>query len=271
MITSCWTSIATPRSPRYDGQIPGSLVALSPLRNELMRGDLRPAYLAWLLAVQAGDVEGDAKEPPVPAGLEESTAAKQKWSISRIDIDLVAAAARASAAATEDSVPFRRWLLALSAKGKDAWLRRAAGEPDLALGGELLRAFRATAKQERSGIRRSVDELRALAESQAAEREKAEVARANKAKAAAEAERQRRLTKLGCDVDAAWSKLEKLVEASGYDEAVALAIDLRDLADREKKTAVFAKRFETLRKRQLRRRGFFDRWKRANEADLGER
>ena len=30
-----------------------------------MRGDLRPAYLAWLLAVQAGDVDGDAKEPPV--------------------------------------------------------------------------------------------------------------------------------------------------------------------------------------------------------------
>jgi len=41
--------------------------------------------------------------------------------------------------------------------------------------------------------------------------------------------------------------------------------------DREKKTAEFAKRFETLHKRQLRRRGFFDRWKRANEADLGER
>jgi hypothetical protein len=258
--------------PEYDGQIPGSLVALSPLRNELMRGDLRPAYLAWLLAVQAGDVEGDAKEPPVPAGLEELTASQTEMvAFLRIDVDLIAAAARASAAATEDSVPFRRWLLALSAKGKDAWLRRAADEPDLALGGELLRAFRATAKQERSGARRSVDELRALAESQAAEREKAEVARANKAQAAAEAERQHRLTKLGCDVDAAWSKLEKLVEGSGYDEAVALAIDLRDLADREKKTAVFAKRFETLHRRQLRRRGFFDRWKRANEADLGER
>ncbi len=32
--------------PEYDGQIPGSLIALSPLRVELMRGDLRPAYLA---------------------------------------------------------------------------------------------------------------------------------------------------------------------------------------------------------------------------------
>lgn len=32
----------------------------------------------------------------------------------------------------------------------------------------------------------------------------------------------------------------------------------------------FAQRFEALRKRQLRRRGFFDSWKRANERHSGE-
>ncbi len=113
----------------------------------------------------------------MPAGLEALTAAQTEMlDFLRIDIDLVAAAARASTAATEDSAPFRRWLLALSSKGKDAWLRRAADEPDLALGGELFRAFRATAKDKRSGTRRTVDELRSLAESQLAGREKAEVA-----------------------------------------------------------------------------------------------
>jgi hypothetical protein len=35
--------------PEYDGQGQHSLAALSPLRSELMRDDLRPAYLAWLL------------------------------------------------------------------------------------------------------------------------------------------------------------------------------------------------------------------------------
>jgi hypothetical protein len=42
-----------------------------------MRGDLRPAYLAWLLAVAAEDIDDDAEEPPVPAGLAEMTGAQE--------------------------------------------------------------------------------------------------------------------------------------------------------------------------------------------------
>ena len=39
------------------------------LREELMQGDLRPLYLGWLAGVIACDVEEDALEPPVPAGI----------------------------------------------------------------------------------------------------------------------------------------------------------------------------------------------------------
>ena len=258
--------------PEYDEQSQGSLAALSPLRAELMRGDLRPAYLAWLLAVAADDLDDDAEEPPVPAGLAELTAAQEAMvEFLRIDVDLVSAAASGSAAVTEDRAPFRRWLAALPAKEKEAWLTRAADDPDLGLGGELLRAFRATTRGEDFSTRRTVGELRALAETQRAEREKAESLREKKAKAAADATRQRHLAKLARDVEGAWSKLEKLVEASHYDVAVKLAIDLRDLATREATAPAFARRFEALRKRQLRRRGFFDRWKRANQSDSGER
>ena len=185
--------------------------------------------------------------------------------------DLVSAAASGSAAAMKDDAPFRRWLAALPAKEKDAWLTRAANDPELGLGGELLRAFRATTKVEHRGTRRTVRELRALADVQRAEREKAQAERARKTKAQADAARQRHLTKLARDVEGAWSKLEKLVEASDYDVAVKLAIDLRDLATREATAPAFARRFEALRKRRLRRRGFFDRWKRANESDSRER
>lgn len=254
--------------PEYDEQSQGSLAALSPLRAEVMRGDLRPAYLAWLLAVAADDLDDDAEEPPVPAGLAELSAAQEAMvEFLRIDVDLVSAATSASAAVAKDEAPFHRWLAALPTKEKDAWLRRAADDPDLALGGELLRAFRATIRAERPGMRRTVGELRPLAEAQRAEREKAEAERARRTKAQADAARQRHLTKLARDVDGAWSKLEKLVEASDYDVAVKLAIDLRDLATREATALAFARRFEALRKRQLRRRGFFDRWKRANEND----
>lgn len=256
--------------PAYDEPNRGWLAALSPLRAELMSGDLRPAYLAWLHAVHAGDVDDDAEEPLVPAGLTELTPAQEAMiELLRIDIDLLAAAASASAAATDDGARFRRWIAALSAQEKDGWLRRAADEPDLALGGELLRVFRATAKGDRSRVRRTVGELRALAQAQRAEREKADAIRAKQATAAAAAKRQRRLTTLGRDVDGAWAKLEELVSASRYDEAVTLAVELRDLATRDGTEAAFAKRFKALRKRQP-RRGFFDRWKRANQSESGE-
>lgn len=249
----------------YDEQSQGSLAVLSPLRVELMQGDLRPAYLAWLLAVDAEDVDDDVIEPPVPAGLAKLTAAQEAMvEFLRIDIDLVAAAASGSAAPTAEAEPFRQWLMGLSTKNKDAWLSRAADDPGLGLGGELLRAFRTTVRSTRAGKRRTVAELRAGAAAQRAQREKAEAARSKKAKAAAEAARQRHLAKLARDVDGAWVKLEKLIDASSYDEAVKLAVDLRDLAAGDKSSVAFAKRFEAMRKRQLRRRGFFDRWKRAS-------
>ena len=113
----------------------------------------------------------------------------------------------------------------------------------------------------------TLSEPRAPAEAQRAEREKAQAERARKAKAQADAARQRHLTELARDVEGGWSKREKLVEASDYEVAVKLAIDLRDLASREATAPAFARRFEALRKCQLRRRGFFDRWKRANEND----
>lgn len=151
--------------PEYDEQSQGSLAALSPLRAELMRGDLRPAYLAWLLTVSANDLDEGAQEPPVPAGLANLTAAQEAMiEFLRIDVDLVSAAASGSAAATEDGASFRRWLAALPAKEKDVWLRRAADDPDLALGAELFRAFRATVKAARPGARRTAGDLRAFAE-----------------------------------------------------------------------------------------------------------
>ena len=252
--------------PEYDEESQGSLAALSPLRAELMRGDLRPAYLAWLLAVQNDDVDDDVSEPPVPSGLAELTAAQAAMvEFLRLDVDLLAAATSGSGSAANDVEPFRHWVAGLSEKAKDAWLRRAADEPDLPLGGELLRAFRATVIVRRREAGRAVAELRTIAGEKRAAREKAEVARTKKAKEAAERERQRRLTNLGRDVHAGWEQLENLVASSAYDEAVNLAIDLRDLAARDGEATGFAKRFEAMRKRHLRRRGFFERWRRVAE------
>jgi hypothetical protein len=254
--------------PEEDDALAGSLVELSPLRAELMRGDMRPAYLSWLLALGAGDIDDDDEEPPCPSGLAKLTAAQTAMvEFLRIDADLVAASAQGSVPAAGGDARVRSWLEALSAKEKDAWLLRAADHPELPLGSELLRAFRhATSAVPAQAARRTARDLIGLARAERAKREEAAALRAKKAKAATEAARAERLARLAGDLGVAWSKLEHLIEASAYDDALTLAIDLRDLATQSGAEASFAQRFEALRKRQLRRRGFFDRWKRANES-----
>ena len=96
-------------------------------------------------------------------------------------------------------------------------------------------------------------------------REHAEAARAARAKKRAEAAREKRLDALAKRVDAAWTDLEALVANSDYTLAMKLAIDLRDLAEIDDASAPFAARFDAMRKRQNRRRGFFDRWKHSSK------
>ena len=120
-----------------------------------MRGDLRVAYLAWLLAVQSGGVREKTLEPAVPPGLSELTAPQDAMvEFLRIDEDLVSVAAEGSSPISDDRAALMTWTLALSPRAKDEWLRRAVDDPGLALGGELLRAFRASTRLRSASKRR---------------------------------------------------------------------------------------------------------------------
>jgi hypothetical protein len=253
----------------YDDENQGSLAAIAPVRAELVRGDLRAAYLAWLLAVQTGDVDDDDVEPPVPPGLSDLTAAEVAMvEFLRIDEDLLAAAATASRADTGDRDALREWVRRVPPRTRDEWIARAIDDPQFALGSELRRAFRASMKMP-SSPRRTVASLRAAAAQKQANRERADARAIAKAKKAAAAARAKRLDALSRRLGAAWTKLEALVENSSYDEAIDLSVDLRDLARRDGESKPFAGRFDAMRKRQRRRRGFFDRWDRDNGRDSG--
>ena len=82
------------------------------LRDELMRGDLRPLYLGWLAAGDA--LHDDVLEPEVPAGLTDLSPAQQALvEFLEIDLDLLEAASMASAAATalqDETLPISTWL-----------------------------------------------------------------------------------------------------------------------------------------------------------------
>src|SRR6185369_4390361 len=132
----------------------------------------------------------------------------------RIDDNLLSAAAAQSIAEPDDTGALRAWVAALPVRTKDQWLRRAADEPDLALGAELRRAFRAQVKTPAAVAPRTVAELQAAADERREKREHAEARRAEKASKAAEAARKKRLDALATRLGAAWSELEELVARS---------------------------------------------------------
>ncbi len=70
---------------------PGLLSTLVPIRNELMAGDYRGLYLAWWLRVQAGEIAGRTRTPPVPDGTKRLTGSQQALvEFLRIDCALLA-------------------------------------------------------------------------------------------------------------------------------------------------------------------------------------
>ncbi len=89
-----WTLSENDNYDRFgeeDGR--GWMGRLVPLRDELLRGDMRPLYLGWLAGVSAGEVDEDAIEPPPPPGLSRLTAAQQSLAeFLEIDLDLITAA-----------------------------------------------------------------------------------------------------------------------------------------------------------------------------------
>ena len=205
-----------------DEESQGSRGPLAPLRTELMRGDLRVAYLAWLLAVGAGEVGEEDTEPPVPPGL------------SQLD-GRPGGDGRVS--------PHRRGFVRRSRRGEHRGVRllarapksgrsrslrarrthrlcRAIDDPHLALGGELLqRSARRRSPRSAAG-RRTVAELRATAEKRPGLRGVPRRARGEGADRRGGA--QERLDALAKRVDAAWAELSAR-RRSAYEEAIKLA------------------------------------------------
>jgi len=227
----------------------GWLSSLIPLRADLAEGDHRLLYLAWLLCVTAGELEDDATEPPVPAGLGDLTAPLEAFAdFLRIDDDLITVAAERSPklGAPVSGQELERWIAALPDATKTDWLVRLAGGKEVQLRAEMLRQFRESrpAKLQRdSESPRTVGELVAAAEQLAEERcrkeaKRAAAERARREREAAEA-RERYLADLGQREATAWRRVDELIatkQPARYDEALTLLCDLRELALRRGST-----------------------------------
>ena len=239
----------------------GLIARLAPVRAELLGGDLRPAYLAWLLAIQDGDLDENSLEPFVPVGLSRLTSAQQALiDYLRLDPDLVAAAA---AVETPEKTPERTmadWIAALPSGEKDQLLLALLEERDPHLLPRLKRRYRSEcgAQPLLGGSRRRAEGLLELAD------RLAELRQAEAERQAVE-ERNRRLDWVAARRKSIWEEVERGIEekkASGYDQAVVLLADLRDLAVREEALEAFDSRLADLRERHRSKRAFLSRLER---------
>jgi hypothetical protein len=267
----------------------GRLDALLPLREELLAGDLRPLYLGWLAGVnEAGSGEAgfsdeeaeEAHEPPPPPGLTRLTAAQKELAeFLFLDADLLAAAATTHPG--EPPAPPGRpelagWIAALPEKDKNGWLLRLA-EDDPTARAELLQRFRRELRKSRRDqggapkeALRSVAVLRAAHDARAEAERRAEEQRKALEQAERElreaAERTRRLESLTPREDQAWREAEALVKAARpreYDQAVALLLDLLDLARREGREDEARRKVRELCERHAGKKSFLQRLDRA--------
>jgi hypothetical protein len=197
----------------------------------------------------------------VPPGLGELTAPLRALAeFLRIDDSLIEAAVEASPPLStegDSAEELRAWIEAIPVRDKDTLLCRLAQEPPVAVQREIMRRFRQARQPQRSAASpsgRTVGQLLAAAEKRvqekrriAAEKKAREDARRRDEAAKA---RQKHLDALAKREAQAWQEVDALIatrQPKKYDEAVQLLRDLRDLADREGRTAAAIAPISSLR------------------------
>lgn len=246
------------------------LPALVPLREELMNGDLRALYLAWLAAVEGGAVDDEAPEPPLPPGLVTLPASLDALAeLLMLDRDLIGAAAVGSELVPASSGSPREvlvaWIAALPEQEKTALLVRLAADRDGTVGAELRQRHReasgASTRLPASRESRKAGALLAAAARLAEERAR----QAAERKARARAQYLRDL--VGREA-AAWREVEGVfnsplkshAKASAFEQKAKLLQDLRELAQQEDRLDAFEERVAALRAQHAKKTSFWARY-----------
>jgi len=228
----------------------GWLSSLISLRSDIIYGDYRCLYLAWLFCAQSGEIDDNDLEPPVPPNLGNLNAPLKSFvDFMRIDTDLIAVAAENSAAkkkTKKDDEVLKNWIRSLSANEKNEIIFRLVNDNDPYLGTELAQEFQKSMTADDIHTKgkkpRTVSELLQKAEAYAEERKRRIAEQKEKERIQREREaaigREKYLNDLSKREDAVWEKVDILIETKKqkeYDEAVQLLVDLRDLAKKSGK------------------------------------
>lgn len=246
----------------------GWMARLAPLREELMRGDLRGLYIGWLRAIANEDADPEALEPMALQGLGPLTAAQQALAeFLEVDIDLLAGLGTGESATppeARDDAVLDVWLDKLPKAEVRGYLRQMLDGQGASAEQALKRRHAAWQAQSAptKGIRRSVAELWQMAEQAKGLRLIEEA----KARQQAEAERKRQrdtwLAKLAADFPRAWKSAHEDANkghAHAYDAACRQLIDLCDAYSQHATLAAFQTEFQKFMAEHLRRRALVQR------------
>ncbi|MFI6575034.1 hypothetical protein ACIBFB_04480 [Nocardiopsis sp. NPDC050513] len=248
---------------------PAGLAGIAPVRAELLGGDRRLLYLAWLLSVQVDDELDDGEvEPPVPAGLGDLSAPLCAVAeFLRIDSDLLSVAAQASPplpTGNGQGEEMSWWIENLPVKEKNRLLGLVVEGEAVRARARMLQAFQAEARggpAVAEGIR-TVRELWSAAGELRARRAREEAAleaeREQRRREEAAAAREERLEGLAGRGEAVWQEVEDRINTKlpeEYDLAVSLLADLYALAEREGEQDAFTRPLREMRERHRRKSG----------------
>jgi FtsZ-interacting cell division protein YlmF len=249
----------------------GYLSSLISLRSDLIHGDYRCLYLAWIYGIQMDEFEEDEEEfePPVPPGLKNLNASLESFvDFMRIDSDLIAVAATNSASkhkTVADDQKLKSWIKNLPSNEKDEIIFRLINENDPHLGNELQQQFQnalsnKSPQKTETNEPRSIIDLLKKAEAFAKERQRRIAKQNAKEKARREREaaiaREKYLNDLDRQQDDIWKRIDSLIltkKPKDYDEAVKLLVDLRDLGKKNKTTGEFKARLLEIRNKHNRK------------------
>jgi hypothetical protein len=208
---------------------------LVPLRDELLRGDLRPLYLGWLSCIH--ELAVDEPEPPIPAGLGELSAAQTALvEFLEMDVDFLNAAATASPALSDNSsnADQRAWLDTIStnkAKQLLGLLLEGRGqEAERQLKSEFFAWQREQSNPPKEPSKpRTVSELQKLADIAKQERKEREAIAAKKAAAEKQCQRDAQLRTMYADAELMWASVDTKAQrttAASYDEVTRIIKEL---------------------------------------------
>ncbi len=248
----------------------GWMARLAPVRDELLRGDIRSLYIGWLAAVTGEMMDDDDLEPLPMEGLGSLTAAQQALAeFVEVDKDLLAGAGMGGptlqdGASSQEEIG--DWLASLPKDEVTALLKRLLAGQGQEAERTLKNRFAAWRRGLHGGTteapRRTVGELRENAESakqmrlerKKRDRERREIKRRK--------ERDVYLENLSKDFPKAWKAVRQTVErgsGSAYDEACRALADLSEAYSVHASSMAFDKELRKFMAKHMRRKALIQR------------